>query len=99
MSQVGAPLGNSNAVKGKAWADAVKRAIRAKYGKEWEESLQELAKQLVEAAATGDLQALKEVGDRIDGKPRQQIEQMGEDGGPIQQKMTVEFVGPIPDQA
>ncbi len=99
MSQVGAPLGNQNAVKGKAWAEAVKRAIRGKYGKEWEESLAELAKALVDAAAAGDMQALKEVGDRIDGKPRQQIEQMGEDGGPIKTSMTVEFVGPVPGEA
>lgn len=78
-----APVGNSNAAKGKAWADAVKRAIRTKYGKEWEQSLEELAAKLVEAADQGDLQALKEVGDRIDGKPKQQIEASGEGGGPL----------------
>jgi hypothetical protein len=78
-----APLGNQNGAKGRQWSEAVKRAIRAKYGKEWDESLQELAKQLVEAADKGDLAALKEVGDRIDGKPKQQIEASGEGGGPI----------------
>jgi hypothetical protein len=78
-----APAGNQNAAKGKAWAEAVKKAIRTKYGKEWDESLAELATQLVNAAAAGDLQALKEVGDRIDGKPKQQIEATGENGGPI----------------
>lgn len=78
-----APQGNSNAAKGKAWSEAVKRAIREKYGKEWDESLAELAAQLVNAAAAGDLTALKEVGDRIDGKPKQQIEASGEGGGPL----------------
>lgn len=78
-----APVGNQNAVKGKAWAEAVKKAIRTKYGTEWDEALAELAAQLVNAAAAGDLQALKEVGDRIDGKPKQQIEASGEGGGPI----------------
>ena len=78
-----APVGNSNAAKGKAWSEAVKKAIRAKYGKDWEESLADLAAQLVNAAAAGDLQALKEVGDRIDGKPKQQIEASGEGGGPL----------------
>ena len=83
MSQ-GAPLGNQNAKKGKAWADAIKRAIREKYdGEDWESKLAALAKNLVDAAAKGDLGALKEVGDRIDGKPKQQIEASGADGGPI----------------
>jgi hypothetical protein len=78
-----APVGNNNAAKGKAWAEAVKRAIRAKYGVEWEEALQTLAAKLVDEADGGDLAALKEVGDRIDGKPKQQIEASGEGGGPI----------------
>ena len=78
-----APAGNQNAAKGKAWADAVKRAIRAKYGKEWDEALADLARKLVDAADGGDFQALKEIGDRIDGKPKQQIEATGEGGGPI----------------
>lgn len=82
MSQVGAPLGNQNAKKGKAWAEAVKRAIRAKYGKEWEESLQELAARLVAAADEGDLQALKEIGDRLDGKPKQTVG--GDEETPLQ---------------
>jgi hypothetical protein len=84
LSQVGAPSGNQNAKKGKAWAEAVKRAIRAKYGKEWDESLQELAGKLVKAADEGDLAALKEIGDRLDGKPTQQTEVSGPDGGPVE---------------
>jgi hypothetical protein len=68
-----APVGNQNAKKGKSWAEAVKRAIRAKYGKEWDEALQDLAAKLVDEADKGDLQALKEVGDRIDGKPKQTV--------------------------
>lgn len=84
MSQIGAPMGNQNAKKGKAWSEAIKRAIRGKYGKEWEESLQELAGKLVKAADEGDLQALKEIGDRLDGKPTQQTEVSGPDGGPVE---------------
>jgi hypothetical protein len=96
---MGAPVGNQNGSKGRAWGEAVKRAIRAKYGKEWDEALQDLASKLVEAADKGDLQALKEVGDRIDGKPKQQIEQTGLDDGPMQNNLTVNFVGPAPSQA
>jgi HPt (histidine-containing phosphotransfer) domain-containing protein len=91
---MGAPVGNQNGAKGKQWADAVKRAIRTKYGKEWDESLEELAKGLVEAAAAGDLQALKEVGDRLDGKPKQQTEISGPDGEAIPMRTVVNFVAP-----
>lgn len=94
MSQIGAPQGNQNAKKGKAWAEAVKRAIRAKYGKEWEESLQELASRLVQAAHDGDLGALKEVGDRLDGKPTQATEISGPDGGEVPMKTVINFVAP-----
>ena len=83
MSQFGAPIGNQNAKKGKAWSEAVRRAIRGTYGLEWEESLQALAAKLVDAADGGDLQALKEIGDRLDGKPTQQTEISGPDGGPV----------------
>lgn len=89
-----APLGNHNGAKGKQWAEAVKRAIRAKYGKEWDESLAELAKGLVDAAADGDLQALKEIGDRLDGKPKQQTEISGPDGSAIPMRTVVNFVTP-----
>lgn len=92
MSQIGAPPGNQNAKKGKAWSEAIKRAIRGKYGKEWEESLQELAGKLVSAADSGDMQALKEIGDRLDGKPTQQTEISGPDGAPM--KTIVNFIAP-----
>jgi hypothetical protein len=71
---MGAPVGNQNGAKGRQWSEAVKRAIRAKYGKEWDEALQDLASKLVDAADGGDLQALKEVGDRLDGKPNQTVD-------------------------
>lgn len=38
---------------------------------------------LVAKAASGDVAALKEFGDRMDGKVPQAIEHQGEDGGPI----------------
>ncbi len=44
------------------------------------QALEEAAKKLLEQAAQGNLAALKELGDRIDGKPAQIIE--GPDGGP-----------------
>lgn len=90
---MGAPAGNQNGAKGRAWSEAVKRAIREKYGKEWDEALKDLARKLVDAADGGDLQALREVGDRIDGRPKQQTELSGPDGAAIPMKTVVNFVG------
>lgn len=93
MSQ-GAPLGNQNAKKGKAWAEAIRRAIREKCeGEDYEAKLATLAKKLVTAAEDGDLAALKEIGDRLDGKAMQQQEISGPEGGPLP-ALTVEFVRP-----
>jgi len=53
-----------------------------------------LARKLVEKAADGDVTALKEFGDRIDGKANQAVELSGKDGGPVEQSITITFVKP-----
>lgn len=47
------------------WSDAVRKALLS--GKK----LDTLANKLVDMACAGDIQAIKEVGDRLDGKPVQ----------------------------
>jgi hypothetical protein len=74
-----APEGNQNAVKNRPWADALRRALLAEDG----QKLRALADRLVEQALAGDVTALKEIGDRMDGKPKQQIEASGPDGTPF----------------
>ena len=72
-----APLGNRNAVKeNRLWADAIKRSVAQNDGA----TLRKLADKLIEKAAEGDVSALKELGDRLDGKPRQQIEAVDDEG-------------------
>jgi len=85
----GAPEGNKNASKGKDWREAIRYAI-AKKGRDedgddapYTKGLRLCASKIVEAACAGDLQALKELGDRMDGKAAQSIELGGPDGGPI----------------
>jgi len=70
---MGAPLGNRNQSKNKPWADAIRRALarREKSGKGAD--LNRLAEALLDRAGEGDLTALREVGDRLDGKPAQAI--------------------------
>lgn len=90
MSQ-GAPVGNQNAKKGKAWSEAIRRAIREKYdGEDYEAKLAKLARKLVDAADGGDLQALKEIGDRHDGKPAQAIG--SDEDSPL--KLFIGWMGP-----
>lgn len=70
---MGAPLGNRNQSKTKPWADAIRRALarREKSGKGAD--LNRLAEALLDRAGEGDLTALREIGDRLDGKPAQAI--------------------------
>lgn len=75
----GAPIGNRNASKTKLWEDAIRRAVLADDGKR----LRAIAERLLDKAAEGDVAAIKELGDRLDGKPKQSTELTGADGGPV----------------
>lgn len=72
----GAPSGNKNAVKAKPWAMAIERALakRTKSLSAQRNALDDLAEKLLEQCEQGDMSALKELGDRLDGKPQQSIE-------------------------
>ncbi len=83
---MGAPLGNTNGQKGREWRQAIRRALAHKYGS-YDEGLLALAGKLIESAETGDMAALREIGDREDGKPAQAI--VGEpDGAPVAMSVT-----------
>lgn len=70
----GAPQGNQNAAKAKVWAAAINRALeRRKPADERIKAIDELADKFIENCFQGDLAALKELGDRLDGKPAQTI--------------------------
>jgi len=75
-----APKGNQNAAKGRMWAEAVRKAALNN------DKLRKIADKLVDMAVEGDMQAIKEVGDRLDGKTVQAV--TGEDGGPL----TIEII-------
>lgn len=70
---MGAPVGNQNAAKGKRWHDAINRALEKRSRVAGIQALDELAEKLLALADQGDLGALKELGDRIEGKPAQSI--------------------------
>lgn len=68
----GAPKGNNNAGKGARLSKVLKKRLeeRAKES--------ELIDVLINKALEGDLAAIKEVFDRIDGKPKQSIDMAAE---------------------
>jgi hypothetical protein len=62
-----APVGNRNAAKAKVWSAAIQRALDKRVS-ERRAALDELADKLIDMALAGDLGALREFGDRIEGK-------------------------------
>lgn len=80
MAKGGQP-GNKNATKNRPFAEAINRAIKQDNGKR----LRAIAESLLTKAAEGDISAIKEFADRVDGKVIQQIE------GEIEHNLTVEI--------
>lgn len=69
-----APKNPLGAKSDKIWREAVMRAVkRESEGKGSPHQLEKLADMLVATGLTGDVSALKEIGDRLDGKPVQML--------------------------
>ncbi len=85
-----APLGNKNAVKNSPWAEVINRALIQGDG----QRLRTIAEKLLTLAEGGDIQALKEVGDRLDGKPAQQVQLSGDADAPIVTRVEQVIVDP-----
>jgi len=81
----------TNKGKDKLWSDAVRRAVLRTVEGTKTKRLDQLADKLVSEAADGNVIALKEIGDRLDGKPVQAI--AGEDGGPLLVRIVDDFGG------
>lgn len=77
---MGAPFGNTNGKKeNRIWGDAIKRVVAQGNS----QKLRDLAEKLVSLAEAGDVAALKELGDRLDGKPAQQVQLSGDAETPL----------------
>lgn len=74
MAKKGGQPGNNNAGKNKPWSEAIRKALLAEDGKK----LRAIAEKIVALAMEGDMQAIKELGDRVEGKSIQAIEQKTE---------------------
>lgn len=94
---MGAPVGNQNAAKAKVWSAAINRALEKRGGGDRLKALDELAEKLLGACDSGDLPALKELGDRLDGKPAQSVALGNEGDEPFRvEKIVRELVRPKP---
>lgn len=88
MAQRGGQPGNTNASKNKVWIAALNRAIAQDDG----ERLRKAAEKLIDLAVEGDVPALKELGDRLDGKCVQQLIHSGDPDNPVQVEKIVREV-------
>lgn len=79
---MGAPLGNQNGRKGK-WAEALARAVEVEDPIARRRRLDAIAERLLQKAEEGDIQAIKELGDRLDGKPGQALTIGGDQDAPL----------------
>jgi hypothetical protein len=83
MADIGGQPGNQNAARGRVWRDAINRALAKRSGVDRIAAIDALAEKLLANCDAGDMQALKELGDRLEGKAIQQTEVSGPEGGPV----------------
>jgi hypothetical protein len=90
-NKVGAPLGNTNSSKNnRIWANTIRKlAVQEDYKR-----IHAIAEKLFEKAQEGDLGAMKEVGDRLDGKAIATQELTGPDGSNLPSGIGILFVKP-----
>jgi hypothetical protein len=72
-----APMGNQNYTKGRMWSAAIRQALEARSKGDQMQALVALAEKLLAKCEEGDMSALKELGDRLDGKSAQGIDLTG----------------------
>lgn len=70
-----APIGSTNRHDGRIWRSAINQALEKRGAGDRMAALREIADKLIEQAQAGDMAALKELGDRVDGKPAQAVGQ------------------------
>lgn len=85
----GAPEGNQNAKKGKVFFDELRKFFAQNPQKK-----REIVEGLVEAAIAREPWAVKEIMDRMDGKPHQSTSIEDGEGNPLLSGIQVTFVKP-----
>ena len=87
--------GNTHSSKNnRLWAETLRRAVIQSDA----ERLRMIAEALLDKAASGDVSAIKELGDRLDGKAVATTELTGLDGSDLPLSIGIRFVEPEPKQ-
>jgi len=86
----GAPVGNDNAKKGKLFYDQLRRVLVQND----QLKLRQVSEKLVDAAIEGEPWAVKEIIDRMDGKPVAVQEIQGPDGTQLKAGFVLTFEEP-----
>lgn len=84
-----APIGNTNAIKGKMFYDKLRRRLTQEPHR-----LERIVGELITQAEAGEPWAVKEIIDRLDGKAVQTTEMQNSDGTPLLSGIQVMFVNP-----
>jgi hypothetical protein len=74
--------GTTNRADGKRFKLAVQAALKRKGKDQWE-ALTDIAEKLVDEALAGNMPAIKEIADRIEGKAAQQVMLTDGQGDPL----------------
>jgi len=86
-----APKGNTNSNKNnRLWTDTIRRVAIQGNG----ERLRKMAEALFDKAEEGDINAIREIGDRLDGKAAQTIIGAGENGEHLISGIEIRLVSP-----
>lgn len=89
---MGAPVGNQNAAKANIWTSAIHRALAKRSKVDALEAIDTLAEKLLLQCDKGEVGALKELGDRLQGRPAQALTIGGDADSPLEHKMEVVLV-------
>ena len=81
---------NYSSKSNRLWAETLRRAVVQSDA----ERLRQIAEALIDKAASGDVSAIKELGDRIDGKSVATTELTGVDGSNLPISIGINFVKP-----
>jgi hypothetical protein len=81
----------------RATAKIISDALRKAAVQDDFKRIRQMCETLMDNAAEGDIQAAQFIRDTLDGKPKQQVEVSGEDGGPVAMSLAVSFKAPSAD--
>jgi hypothetical protein len=83
---------NSGQRKDRQFREAVIMELGSRDGKDAHKTLRRIAGAMIDAGISGDIQAVKELRDTIDGKPSQQIDLGNVEGEEFKVKATIERI-------